>query len=30
MAVHAAQKADPAELERLQARLRARIEAEPS
>jgi len=30
MAVHAAQKAEPAELERLQARLRARIEAEPS
>ncbi|MCZ4128980.1 MAG: HIT family protein [Pseudomonadota bacterium] len=30
MAVHAAQKADPAELERLQARLRARIEAAPS
>nr|WP_234458829.1 HIT family protein [Stutzerimonas balearica] len=30
MAVHAAQKAEPAELERLQARLRARIEAAPS
>lgn len=30
MAVHAAQKADPAELQRLQARLRARIEAAPS
>jgi histidine triad (HIT) family protein len=30
MAVHAAQKAEPAELQRLQARLRARIEAAPS